>query len=125
MRKNNPFEIVGKTTDGKLVISGILRFEETYGLPLEVILEYVRDNDLVPSWLHVMKEAEKQGVNRNKFLTKLETCVVSVFGKDYWSKVVPHLTPRAPDVCPVCHKSAVAWQEESQSYICAHCGTRR
>lgn len=98
MAKKNPFEIVGKTTDSKLVISGVLRFEETYGLPLEIIFEYLQENNLVPSWLHIMEESRKQGVNESKFLTKLETCVVSVYGKDYWSKIVPHLTKHAPDV---------------------------
>lgn len=98
MAKRNPFDIVGKTTDGKLVISGVLRFEETFGLPLEIIFEYLQENNLVPSWLHIMDESRKQGVNESKFLTKLETCVVSVYGKEYWSIIAPHLTKHAPDV---------------------------
>jgi hypothetical protein len=100
MSKNNPFNIVGKTPDGQLVISGLLRFEETYGLPLEDILEYVKNNNLVPSWFHVIDEAKKQGVNIHKFLTKLESCVVVVYGRDYWSLISTHLTSRALDEKP-------------------------
>jgi len=91
MSHKNPFTVVGKTTEGQLVISGILRFEETYGLPLEDILEHLKERNIVPSWLHIMNEAKLQGVNQEKFLTKLEACAVSVFGKDYWAVISPFL----------------------------------
>ncbi len=83
----NIFDIVGETTDGKLVIKGILKFEETYGLPLEDILEYMKENDFVPSWYHLIDEAKIQKVNMNKFLTKLETCIVTVYGKSYYKLI--------------------------------------
>ena len=84
-------EIVGKATDGRLVVSGIYRFKETHGLPLDMILESVNSKNLIPSWLHLVREAKDAGINISKFMTELESSVVLVYGKEYWGEIHPYL----------------------------------
>ena len=88
---NNLLKIVGKTIDNKLVISGIFRIKETYGLPLDVIFERIIEQDFVISWLDLIKEAQVVGVNKEKFITELEYAVISEFGKEYWEDIRNYL----------------------------------
>jgi len=39
--------LVGKTIDGKLLIGGTLIFKETFGLPMDIILDVLHENNMV------------------------------------------------------------------------------
>lgn len=92
-RKRNKkiFDVVGTTSDGLVVVSGILGFEETYGLPLEDILISLKDRNMIPSWIHIILEAKKQNRNMKSFMVKLKDVASCVFGKEYWSVISPRL----------------------------------
>jgi hypothetical protein len=81
----NPLSIVGTTTDARPVVSGLLDFCGTIGYPLEDAIRTADAMGFVPSWRHMLAEAERQGQRR--FAVKLEACIVSVYGKEYWQTV--------------------------------------
>ena len=83
----SPLSIVGKATDARPVVAGLLDFCGTTGYPLEDAIRMADDVGFVPSWSHMMSEAGRQGQKRERFIVKLEACIVSVYGKDYWQKV--------------------------------------
>ena len=82
MSKKNLIKIVGKTIDGKIVVSGLLRFKETYGLPLECILDFLPKN-MIPSWKQLLDEAIIIGIKREHFLKELKTIIIDIYGKDF------------------------------------------
>jgi len=85
------FDVVGKTDDGKLVISGVMKFRESYGLPLVYIFDIIKNNNMVISWYHLIDEANIIGVNFDKFLSELKSAIIDVFGIEYfnliWGKI--------------------------------------
>ena len=74
---------VGVTTDNRPVVAGVMRFRETYGLPLGVIFDVLERRGFVVSWLHLLDEAHKIGVNESKFGAELRTAIIDVYGKEY------------------------------------------
>ena len=86
-KHKNIFTIVGQTKDNKPVISGILRFKESYGLPLEDIFDKVNLDGFVISWYHLIDEAIAMGVNKSKFGNELHTAILDAFGKEYLDKI--------------------------------------
>ncbi len=60
--KNGPLlKVSGKTTDGKIVVAGIYRVYETYGLPLDIILDSLNQLGAVPDWLAFIERHVKAG----------------------------------------------------------------
>lgn len=79
-------EIVGKTTDGKLVVSGAYKFFETHGLPLEVVFQLLQDHNAIPCWQSFYREAQTAGMKHDRILAKLEPAIADSYGtkfKDY------------------------------------------
>ena len=54
-------KIVGKTEDGKTVVSDVFRFVDTHGLPIDHLLHKLDEHNLVMDWLDFMYAAYKQG----------------------------------------------------------------
>ena len=87
MGRKNLFEIVGKTEDGRLVVSGIYKFKESYGIPLDFIFEEIEKNNMIISWPHLIREAKECGCNMSKFMTELEYSVLDIYGKKQWEHI--------------------------------------
>lgn len=82
----------GTTTDGKPVMSGIYRFYETYGLPLDIIFDVFVKKDWVPSWIDLYKDCQLAGMSYNRILSKIgEAISDSLFGKEYSDIVISKL----------------------------------
>ena len=84
--------LCGKTVDGKLVIAGIYREHETTGIPLDVILEVIRDRGYVPDWYSFAVEAVEAGMSLRRAISKLEPAVADVFGREIRDVVVARLS---------------------------------
>lgn len=80
-------KIVGKTTDNKLVLSGVFDFHCTHGLPLDILFDRLLENDCVPSWQHYAQEASRNGMKTLKLISKTKLAVLDTFGKDAWNKI--------------------------------------
>ena len=50
-------EVSGKTVDGFTVVTGVYKFYETNGMPLDVLFETLRNRKMTPDWLSFMLEA--------------------------------------------------------------------
>ena len=87
MSKKCILNIVGKTTNNKLVISGVIRFKETYGLPLDVIFQVLKNNGFAISWFDLIKEAMQTWIKAEHFMPELKTSIIDVFGLEYYSIV--------------------------------------
>ncbi len=68
--------ISGKTIDEKPVISGLYRYYETYGIPLDLIVDLLLQNGLVPNWRDTLSEMLKAGMNERNALNMLRDIMV-------------------------------------------------
>jgi alanyl-tRNA synthetase len=85
------FKIVGETTDGKIVVSGLFRLFETEGIPLDMIFEYCRQHNMMPSWIDFYQECRSAGMKHERILSKLEEAVADSFGKEFRKEVISKL----------------------------------
>lgn len=76
--------IVGKTTDDKIVLSGVYNFHSTHGLPLPTLFEKLDEHGYIPCWVHFFAEAKKNGVNFERLRGKLHIPVSDIYGKKTW-----------------------------------------
>ena len=52
-RRNKPraqMKQVCTTTDNRIVVDGVFRIMDTVGLPLDIIVQELKDRNLVPAW---------------------------------------------------------------------------
>lgn len=85
------FTIKGKTVEGKPVISGLFKFYETEGIPLEAVFAGVKVNGLVPCWMSFHQEARTAGMSHARILSKLEPALDDSFGYTFRCKVMEGL----------------------------------
>ena len=88
-KKINLVSVVGKTPNGNVVLGGIYRFMETYGVPLDIICEFLKDQnpEMIVSWFHVLNEAMVAGTNMERFKERLKTDIIFVYGNEYWEEI--------------------------------------
>lgn len=63
-------EIIGKTTDGKFVVSSVYKFVETYGLPLEDLLYELQQRNYMPSWPEYVREGLTAGMAFDRLISR-------------------------------------------------------
>lgn len=73
--KNSIFKVVGETPEGRFVVSGVFNFFNTYGLPLDIIIEFLWKEGFVPSWEEFYKEAAKAGVGHPSTMIRINDSV--------------------------------------------------
>lgn len=71
---------VGITTQGQPVIGNIFWLTDTHGLPLEIILDFLRNNGMVPSWPDYIDRAIKAKWNLSNTITKILHAVSDTYG---------------------------------------------
>ena len=52
---------VGTTTDNRIVVDGVFRLMDTVGLPLDIIVQELKDRNLVPAWDEFILDAKNAG----------------------------------------------------------------
>ena len=70
------FDVVGTTAEGKPVVAGMYTFYETQGLPLEMLLDKIREEGLQPSWPHTYVEMLLAGIESSRAIGRLEAIIV-------------------------------------------------
>jgi alanyl-tRNA synthetase len=86
--KPTPITVVGRTTDGKLVVDGIWKCFETYGLPFDVLFEVCLRKGWVPDWRLLHNQMVRSGVDRERALSKLSEAICDTFGKAFCDEVI-------------------------------------
>ena len=100
-RKSPKLIPVGKTEDGKLVVKGLFRLVDTYGLPLEVAVHHLNEQGLMPSWLEFWRMAGKSGWKPSSTYQKLLVVVSDVYGpefRDEWENRMGSLLAESPPI---------------------------
>ena len=85
--KKSDFGSIGKTSDGKLVISGIYKLHETWGVPLSEIFNFLIINDSIPSWIDLYKDMRLAKIDHHHILVRLKDEIDDSFGLE-WGEVV-------------------------------------
>jgi hypothetical protein len=84
-------KIVGKTTEGQLVVSGIAELYFRDGIPLSVIFDQLIASNIQPSFPHLYAELEANGMKRERILHLLSEHLVDPYGKEYRDIVISGL----------------------------------
>jgi hypothetical protein len=83
-------KIVGKTTDGKDVVSGydIFKWTESIGLPLDVIVELYNQRNTVIDWIEFVQTSLLHSWKYSNTLLKIQMSLSDVYDDRYSSHVV-------------------------------------
>jgi len=84
-------EIVGKTEDGHLVVSGLFKLFDTSGIPLADLFGKCFKEGLQPSWVHFIQEADNAGWKRKTSLLRIAEALTDCKGKEYSDAVIERL----------------------------------
>ena len=89
--KQNYIYIVGYTTNNEVVVGGLWKTYETYGLPLDVIFDVCIRRNWIPSWIDLYKDMIDSKMEHGRIISKLEEAINDSFGKDYCGAVISRL----------------------------------
>jgi hypothetical protein len=76
------------TTDGKRVFTGLYKFYETIGLPLDVLLSCFHAQNIAPDWMDFYKSARQAGMGHDRIISKLEEAISDSFGRECSDQVI-------------------------------------
>lgn len=77
-------KIVGKTATGIEIVSNILHFVHSQGIPLDIVLDGLKSHNMMPCWQSLQKESMLAGWTNNTFLFRLENAVKDIYGEKFW-----------------------------------------
>ena len=89
--------ITGKTETGTLVISGVFRFFETTGIPLDSLFDCFKQRNMIPDWISFYLEAVEAGMKRDRILSKLEPAIIDSYGPEFANKIIDILSIMTAD----------------------------
>jgi len=64
---------------------------ETYGIPIEIILDRFEQEDLIIDWIDFYESSQKCGWLIKTVLNKIEVALIDIKGKDYTKAVLDRL----------------------------------
>lgn len=68
------------TPEGVRVVGGVFRFVDEQGIPLDLVVDRLRDRGLMVDWLAFLREAEEAGWPRERTVRRLREAVGDVYG---------------------------------------------
>lgn len=89
--KDNLLIQVGVTSDGKQVYAGVFSFYETHGIPLDIIFNCAIDQNWIPCWISLYKEAFSSGMKHERIISKLNEAILDSYGIEYRDLVINNL----------------------------------
>ena len=72
---------------GREVVSGVVDFYVTFGLPLPDIIQNLHEKNIVPCWVSFVREGKELGWTMKTLVSRVRESIVDVHGKDYWEKM--------------------------------------
>ena len=89
---NEILKQVGKTEDGKFsIVKGVYTLFETTGLPLDVMLENLKNKNIIPDWIEFYREARLAGISHDRVISRLEEALIDVWDKSFSNLVIERL----------------------------------
>jgi hypothetical protein len=84
--------VVGKTEDGKLVVSGIFELMSSIlGVPLEFLMEEMKKYNMMVSWTHFYDSSVKHQWKYKTTRERVSSAVFEVYGPEYRDEVIKRL----------------------------------
>jgi len=83
--------VVGKTPEGFLVVTGVYKFFETHGMPLDALFAVLIEHKLMPSWIDFYDAAKRGGMQHDRIVSKLDPAIVDVYGAEFRDQVFDRL----------------------------------
>lgn len=92
-RKHKKLTIVGKTIDGKIVISGedIFKYVDTLGIDLRDIVELLIEKDLVVDWQGFYNKARSCNWNSKTIMAKIKEIIEQLYYDDIKVQIIKRL----------------------------------
>lgn len=84
-------KIVGKSTDGKLVVSEISKIYFQDGIPLGIMFDELDKHNYIPSWLHLYIEMQDNGMNKERIFHLLNEHMFDTYGNEFRNVVINRL----------------------------------
>ncbi len=75
--------ITGKTIDGRFTVNNVFSLIGTHGIPLEVVLGYIKDKGYVVDWEVYVSDAMKDGAKLRSIRGKIIAAVGEIYGPVY------------------------------------------
>jgi hypothetical protein len=84
-------EVVGRTIDGRLAVAKIARLYFEHGIPLSVVFEGLKMDNMVPSWPHLVAELQENGLTSERISHLLHEHVFEAYGAEVRDHVLRRL----------------------------------
>lgn len=68
-------DVIGKTSDGKPVVTGVYKLYSTHGLPLDVLFIGILSRSYMVCWLTLYRDGIRAGIKPNKWVTMIESAL--------------------------------------------------
>lgn len=75
--------VSGKTIDGKFVIAGAQKLRGTYGIPIDLIIDFFKENNAVIDWVYFINRAKADGMKIRTLRAQLESIMDEEFMKRF------------------------------------------
>jgi len=82
---------VGTTPEGINVVANTFKLFDTRGLPLDIMLDLMRENNMIPDWIDFYQEASASGWKDKTIRLRIHTAVVDIYGEEYGDEVLNRL----------------------------------
>lgn len=86
----------GRTVVGTTVVTGVYRFFETHGLPLDVLVDGLRERGYMPAWETIVDDTVAAGMERSRAISKVLEAASDVYGARFASEVEKRLIKEPP-----------------------------
>lgn len=82
---------VGVTPEGIKVVANTFKMFDAHGLPLDILLDLMKENNMIPDWKDFYDEASASGWKDKTIRNRVHTAVSAVYGDDFGNKVLSRL----------------------------------
>lgn len=64
-------------------MGGVFKLNDTHGLPLEITLDKLRDNNMIPDWIEFWQHAMKAGWTEERTWIMMTSAIGDVYGPEF------------------------------------------
>jgi hypothetical protein len=82
-KKQIDIQVTGITPEGVKSITGVFKMVDTYGIPLDTILDVLKSQNMMPDWIDFYDQAIKVGWKSTGVISKLSEVVMDVYGQEF------------------------------------------
>lgn len=65
------------------IVQGVFYLVDTEGIPLEIIMEELKDRGMMPDWIDFFREALKSGWTFKGTYTRIYNSILNLYGSDF------------------------------------------